>query len=390
MPVWAWHWAGYLIAAAALLVLVRVLVGDRARGRRRCRRCWYDLSEAGEPPLVCPECGREHGTLRQLTRTRRRRSRGLIVLLLLVIGYASWTMPRVLDRGWRGAVPTTVLAPLALWLPRSWHDEPFYITGEAGQQHEHLQAMVNELNGEFARVSQQTPKTLAEELQVRWDNEPVVVHRIANRIWDIQAATFDLTWHWQHGIRESIGIARLPYFLRELSYKAGHLSDAQGIVRRRAELARISPRMAYLGAIDRIGIEASIHATMLTTPDTAAVESRLVEGCTPQAVSMNRAIMLGGPGRSRGGQAIGPIDLDARRVVIEYTLLDADGASIAHHVVAYEFEFFELPPEQAQKLLNRGPMAGVMGNIWPVEVDGQPVRVPTRARRGDPIEYQAR
>ena len=38
-------------------LLVWAMFGDRARGRRRCPRCWYDMS--GATLLKCPECGRE-------------------------------------------------------------------------------------------------------------------------------------------------------------------------------------------------------------------------------------------------------------------------------------------------------------------------------------------
>ena len=56
--------AAWVLLGAGLFVLFRALFGDRARGRRRCPKCWYDM--AGLPPrtvkeererFVCPECG---------------------------------------------------------------------------------------------------------------------------------------------------------------------------------------------------------------------------------------------------------------------------------------------------------------------------------------------
>ncbi len=80
---WAYAATGS-IALAGLVVVAFALFGERARGRRRCPHCWYDMSGAGHAfPLTCPECGRRILAERDLGRTRRRRGRALIGLLLL-------------------------------------------------------------------------------------------------------------------------------------------------------------------------------------------------------------------------------------------------------------------------------------------------------------------
>lgn len=59
--------------------------GFRGRPTRRCRRCAYDLSDAGEAPVKCTECGRVHGTERSLRRVRRHKrvvAAGVVVLLM--------------------------------------------------------------------------------------------------------------------------------------------------------------------------------------------------------------------------------------------------------------------------------------------------------------------
>jgi hypothetical protein len=388
MPTAAWQWIGWIAFALALLWLLFAAWGDRSRGRRRCPTCWYDLASAGDPPLTCPECGREITALKHLHRPRRRRGHAIAALGLMLAGYASIATPRVQATGWRGAVPTTVLVVAGPWLPRAWHDEHFYITGEAGAQHEHLQAMLGKLNAELSRITQSRPSTLAEEIRIRWESEPAPVHRLANFIWAAQHTLLGFELHWRHGVEEGIHIARTVYFLREHSHSEGLLSAAHGQTVRRDQLARVSPRMGYLGAIDRIGIEASMQAVGLTTPEVAAIETRLLEGSAPEAVTMNRTELIAK--RTIGAsRPLGPIDLGAPFVTVEYTLRDADGAELCHHVVTYEFEIFDLPPGQPQPDV-RNPMQWVMGNIWPVEVDGQPVRVLTRARKGAPIVYKDR
>lgn len=69
---WAYAAAGSLALAGLAILLIALLAG-RARGRRRCPRCWYDMSGAGATfPLTCPECGRKVRTDGELGRTRRR------------------------------------------------------------------------------------------------------------------------------------------------------------------------------------------------------------------------------------------------------------------------------------------------------------------------------
>src|SRR5690606_13065681 len=46
------------------------LRGDRPRGRRRCPRCWYDMT--GARGLTCPECGREAADADELLLPRRK------------------------------------------------------------------------------------------------------------------------------------------------------------------------------------------------------------------------------------------------------------------------------------------------------------------------------
>ena len=61
---------GSAIALAALAGIAWCIAGDRARGRRRCPKCWHDLSAT--TGLTCSECGFVARRDADLMRTRRR------------------------------------------------------------------------------------------------------------------------------------------------------------------------------------------------------------------------------------------------------------------------------------------------------------------------------
>jgi hypothetical protein len=90
-----------------LIVLVRGVVGDRARGRVRCPRCWYDM--AGTAGLVCPECGKRAGSPRALRRTHRRWRMAGAGLLVMAAGATGAWWPWV-----RHTVPRMVLPAYVL------------------------------------------------------------------------------------------------------------------------------------------------------------------------------------------------------------------------------------------------------------------------------------
>lgn len=108
---------GYATMGVAAVVLVIAIVGDRSRGRRRCRNCWYDMSAAARPtsvsPVICPECGTRTITDRQLSRSRRSWSCVSITVLALFLGWYSTVV--ALRRNAMGSpwIPTSLLVCLA-------------------------------------------------------------------------------------------------------------------------------------------------------------------------------------------------------------------------------------------------------------------------------------
>src|SRR5262249_4981712 len=80
---------------------------DRARGRRRCPRCWYDMSAT--PGLRCPECGKDARKDGRLFRTRRHWRRAGLAVLVMLAGGPIMLTPTIRPDGGRSPVPTIVL-----------------------------------------------------------------------------------------------------------------------------------------------------------------------------------------------------------------------------------------------------------------------------------------
>lgn len=93
-----------LMGLSAIYVAFRF---DPADGRRRCGKCWYDMSAT--PGLRCTECGREARNEKALLRTRRAPGLLVITVVIFASAYALYLVPKVRERGWGAAAPTTAL-----------------------------------------------------------------------------------------------------------------------------------------------------------------------------------------------------------------------------------------------------------------------------------------
>jgi hypothetical protein len=100
-----------LLACALLMLGIAVmawaLFWDRARGRRRCPKCQYDMS--GIAGLRCPECGREQRSEKKFHRTRRRWrwAAGGLVLVLVSLGVGALSTSE--NGRWAHYAPTWLL-----------------------------------------------------------------------------------------------------------------------------------------------------------------------------------------------------------------------------------------------------------------------------------------
>lgn len=109
-------WLSWLICIGVVLVngvLVYIawwaLFSDRARGRRRCPKCWYDM--AYSPGHTCPECGFQARAESDFGKTRRRFGVAAMAVLSSVI-IAVYISDRVSQRGYASLLPTRAL----MWL----------------------------------------------------------------------------------------------------------------------------------------------------------------------------------------------------------------------------------------------------------------------------------
>lgn len=116
---WVFWTSGAVMALGGVVLVLWALFWDRARGRKRCPRCWYSMEGVppagleGESAWVCPECGKEVRGARKLARTRRRRGWAGAGALLLIGAYLSATAPEWARGDWTGLVPTSVLVLIA-------------------------------------------------------------------------------------------------------------------------------------------------------------------------------------------------------------------------------------------------------------------------------------
>lgn len=112
---WVWLAAGGVLALLGVAIAWWALLRDRARGRQRCPRCWYEVAAPGATPAAttCPECGRTGLTPAAVGRTRRRWGIGAVAIIMIVAAAMLPAVPTVRRNGVRGSLPNSVL--LAAW-----------------------------------------------------------------------------------------------------------------------------------------------------------------------------------------------------------------------------------------------------------------------------------
>ncbi|MCZ6837288.1 MAG: hypothetical protein O7G85_16050 [Planctomycetota bacterium] len=103
---WLGWIAGFGILTLSVYVAWKAWFGDRAMGRRRCPKCWYDL--AYSEGMTCSECGFTAHDERQFGKTRRRIGRGLLAILIAV-SLILFVRERSNDQGWANMIPSRVL-----------------------------------------------------------------------------------------------------------------------------------------------------------------------------------------------------------------------------------------------------------------------------------------
>jgi len=122
-----WDLAWFVGAIGVVLLFWSIWQG-RARGRKRCPKCRYDMSHAveGADVLRCPECGHRAKRERQLLATRPRWRLFAVGVLMVLVAMIWISYPRFQRDGWMTYAPDTVLI-LAMspdadsWAARALH-----------------------------------------------------------------------------------------------------------------------------------------------------------------------------------------------------------------------------------------------------------------------------
>ncbi len=121
---WGVGAAGWVVAA--IVVIATGAWFDRSKGRPRCPACWYDVEsmlKEGEgrtfAQVQCPECGRKIRRARELYRTRRHVLLIRLGLFMLLCAYLTLAMPRTMEFGATGLMPTTAMIACMSYLPDS-------------------------------------------------------------------------------------------------------------------------------------------------------------------------------------------------------------------------------------------------------------------------------
>ncbi len=104
---WLFRGSGFVLGIVGLWLIYWFLLADRAQGRKRCPKCWYDMSSAYS--LNCPECGNDTKREADLLNTRRRwKGLWLCIPVFLSAGFL-WIQPEVRQNGWVSVMPNTAL-----------------------------------------------------------------------------------------------------------------------------------------------------------------------------------------------------------------------------------------------------------------------------------------
>ncbi|MEZ6165507.1 MAG: hypothetical protein R3B67_13860 [Phycisphaerales bacterium] len=166
-----WSFLLWVLLVLGLVVGVRAWLWDRAgfrgRAKRRCRKCWYDLTGAVEcdDGYVCPECGKRHRTIRSMRKTRRSWRLVVVAVVLFLSAYAIGIRGRYNNQqfrrlGWPVLVPTPVLILTMPLMPDDAGSRPD--RNQAGTSIPYLQRPL------FERLSHQIKSRLYKSEETSW------------------------------------------------------------------------------------------------------------------------------------------------------------------------------------------------------------------------------
>jgi hypothetical protein len=110
MVMWLLPLISSTVLACGAATFLWAMFADRARGRRRCPRCWYDMS--GAASLTCPECGKDARTITRLNHTRRQWRLAALALIMAAVGSIQFALPWLKRGSYFPLIPTRILIGL--------------------------------------------------------------------------------------------------------------------------------------------------------------------------------------------------------------------------------------------------------------------------------------
>ena len=172
------HWTtpisiiGGSVGVFGIFLLILGVIGDPARGRTRCPKCWYDMEALAD--LKCPECGHLADKSSQLERTRRFRRPIIIGTLLLILGaYPVILNKRIVSTGPLAMMPTWVLMTWWDELPQSWIIRTWG-RGNPGALQERMRKKWIPTST-LARFGDHLLKPMLTDKSARWDNRRITL-----------------------------------------------------------------------------------------------------------------------------------------------------------------------------------------------------------------------
>jgi hypothetical protein len=164
-PDWLYFTLAGILGVLSLWLFYRGLFADRSRGRKRCPKCFYDLSAA--PSNTCPECGRVIKKPRHYHKTRRYRRRTALALFCGLLAGSAGFFPHLRAVGWTTYLPNTAL----IWLLRTVDSETEPLWVEFQRRHiiRIKQGITARRRGEPAYVAGSAlDRTPARDSSARW------------------------------------------------------------------------------------------------------------------------------------------------------------------------------------------------------------------------------
>ena len=117
MAAWLFTAAGWTLVLVGVLIAWRFGWRDPGKGKRRCPRCWYDMTATAG--LRCSECGHEARREAALFRRQRRWRWLAVAFLMLLVAHPISRWPDMQRDGPIGALPRTAVL---LWWPTLTRD----------------------------------------------------------------------------------------------------------------------------------------------------------------------------------------------------------------------------------------------------------------------------